>query len=171
MNTPGKVKLGRIQGAFGIQGWVNFTPYVDAEFAWDKIDGVEVVTQDKVWRQLTLLEARPHKPLRLHFHEIADRNAAEALKNHEVWIDAAFLPPLSPGRFYEFQLENVPVFLENGEKLGVVRQILHSGPTPLLEITDGSREILIPLNAANVQSLDSEKIVVHPLEGLLDLNM
>ncbi len=170
MNASRKVKLGRIQAPFGVKGWVNFTPYVDAEFDWAHVKHVEIKSADDVRRQLTLLDAKPHKPLRLLFSEVVDRNSAETIKNCEVWIDDALLPPLSSGCFYEFQLEGAPVFLENGTKIGIIRQVIHSGPTPLLEISDGLREILIPLNSANVHSFDPEKIIVHPLEGLLDLN-
>ena len=63
-------------------------------------------------------------------------------------------------------------FLDNGEYLGVVSQIIPAGGNEIYVVKKGDREILLPAARPVVKHIDlkSGKMIVSALEGLLDLN-
>ena len=101
--------------------------------------------------------------------------AAEILKGRCVLISREERIPLSAGQYYLWELEGCRVVVQEAEAertLGTVTGIERTGAADLLHVSDGSREILIPLAEAICKRIDpaGKLIVVDPPEDLLDLN-
>ncbi len=65
---------------------------------------------------------------------IADRNAAESLKNTSLYTDADTLPPPDKGEYYYSSLEGMAVRNENESFVGTVKAIHNYGAGDILEI-------------------------------------
>jgi 16S rRNA processing protein RimM len=63
------------------------------------------------------------------------------------------------------------VFLEKGDLVGAVTEIVKLLGQDLLSIQRNGKEVLVPMVAAIIISIDVEKkkIVINPPEGLLDV--
>lgn len=103
-------------------------------------------------------------------HSVHDRTRAESLAGMGVLVHKQDLPLPGNDEFYLYQLEGLPVFTTQGERLGVVTQIFSNGAQELLVVRDAGKEYLIPVLDSIVVSHDSEKIVVDPPPGLLQIN-
>ena len=95
------------------------------------------------------------------FAEIADRNAAEALRGTQLTVQRSALPPLAEGEYYHVDLLGLPAVSEAGEPLGAVVAIDNYGAGDVLEIErpDGKR-FMVPMTVAAVPGWNAERIIV-----------
>ncbi len=84
------------------------------------------------------------------FAEIADRNAAEALRGTELTVPRSALPPLEEGEYYHIDLIGLPVRTEGGEPAGTVIAVENFGAGDLIEVEHDGRRILVPVTAAEI---------------------
>jgi 16S rRNA processing protein RimM len=101
---------------------------------------------------------------------VNDRNSAESLTGMGVLIGKEDLPQPGKDEFYLYQLEGLPVFTIQGSRLGVVAKIFSNGAQDLLVVQDDEKEYLIPVLDSIIIRHDSEKIVIDPPPGLLEIN-
>jgi 16S rRNA processing protein RimM len=109
----------------------------------------------------------------LQFEGIHTISQAEALAGWEVQVPLSARPPAPAGRVYVSDLIGCEVVeAATGRPVGVVRGLLNTGGTPLLEVRKGEQEILIPFAAFICVEVDAEarRIRVNLPEGLEDLN-
>ena len=96
------------------------------------------------------------------FAEIADREAAEALRGALLTVPRSELPSLEAGEYYHSDLIGLPCESESGEPLGTVVAVENFGAGDLLEIErpDGKRA-LIPFRDG-IADLRDGRIVADP---------
>jgi 16S rRNA processing protein RimM len=101
------------------------------------------------------------------FAEIADRNAAEAMRGTELSVPRSALPPLGEGEYYHVDLLGLPALSEGGEGLGKVVAIDNFGAGDVIEIerpaqADGKpgKRFMVPMNPQAVPDWDAERLVV-----------
>ncbi|OIV36729.1 ribosome maturation factor RimM [Mangrovactinospora gilvigrisea] len=169
--------VGRIGRAHGIQGEVTVEVRTD-EPELRLAPGAVLATDPAGRGPLTIADGRVHSGrLLLRFEGVADRTAAEALRNTLLVaeIDPEELPD-DPEEFYDHQLVGLDVVTVDGEPVGEVREVLHLPSQDLIAVDPGGRfrgirgEILIPFVTEIVPEVDLEeqKLVVDPPPGLLD---
>jgi 16S rRNA processing protein RimM len=97
----------------------------------------------------------------------------ETLGGATLWIRADSRPPLPEGHYYHDALIGCDVETLAGERVGQVTRIDAFGSAPLLAVTDGRHEMLIPLAEAICVRIDpaARRIVIDPPDGLLDVNL
>ena len=69
-----------------------------------------------------------------HFKGIDDRNAAEALRGLELYVERSALPPPEDGAYYHVDLVGLQALSPEGVLIGVVIAIQNFGAGELLEI-------------------------------------
>ena len=93
-------------------------------------------------------------------HDVADRDAAQALAGARVFIARSSFPTPAEDEFYWVDLIGSSVVNREGAALGVVRDLLSTGAQTVLVIEDGrlpkSVERMIPFVAAYVDAVDLE---------------
>ena len=96
------------------------------------------------------------------FAEIADRNAAEAMRGTELTVPRSALPPLGEGEYYHADLMGLPAVGTTGDDLGRVVLIENFGAGDVIEIErpDGKR-FMVPMNADAVPEWSAERLVVN----------
>ncbi|MFI8960574.1 ribosome maturation factor RimM [Streptomyces sp. NPDC053493] len=122
---------------------------------------------------LTIEAGRVHSGrLLLRFAGVADRNAAEALRNTLLIadVDPDELPE-DEDEYYDHQLVDLDVVLADGTEIGVISEISHlpSQDLFIVERPDGS-EVMIPFVSEIVTEIDLEnqRAVIVPPPGLID---
>jgi 16S rRNA processing protein RimM len=100
------------------------------------------------------------------FAEVADRNAAEALRGTELSVPRSALPPLGEGEYYHVDLLGLPVVSDAGEALGKVVAIDDFGAGDVIEIerpadeNGKAKRFMVPMTPAAVPEWDAERLVV-----------
>jgi 16S rRNA processing protein RimM len=104
---------------------------------------------------LTIVESRPDGVgWHLRFAELADRTAAETLR--DVYLEAVVAPGerLADGEFYWHEVVGLAVLDTDGTQLGVVTDIYRAGGAEVAVVDGDAGELDVPLVKAIVRSLD-----------------
>ena len=167
MAGGGRVCLGQFGAAHGVQGEVrlhSFTADPAAITSYGPLEGEDG----------RVFEIEAMRPAKDHFVAkiagVADRNAAELLKNLKLYVPRARLPePDEPDEFYHADLIGLAVVDRAGEKLGTVVAIHNFGAGDLIEMhpEGGGKTELLPFDEAHVPAVDiaaGKIVVVLPVE-------
>lgn len=173
------IPLGEIVGTHGVRGLLRFYPY-DSSANPPPTGRPLYVTSPSVAgstldashaRSITLEGAQRHgNVVLLRVTGITSIEAAEPLVGLLLAIPETDLPAAAPGEVYVYQLEGLAVFTDAGERLGTIERSFSNGANEVLVVHDGPREILIPMIADVVTTIDlaGQRVVIHPIPGLLD---
>jgi 16S rRNA processing protein RimM len=106
----------------------------------------------------------------LTFREIPDMTAAEKLKGALLQVPRSELVPLPDGHYYIFDIVGLTVYTQEGERLGVVQDVLRTGANDVyvVQAESGGAPLLIPALKAVVREIDLEggRMTVVLPEGL-----
>ena len=97
---------------------------------------------------------------------------AEKLKGFEIAIPEKWLWPLGVDEYYHFQIIGLDVYTDKGVHLGAVKDIFPTGSNDVYTVKKGQKEYLIPAIKEVIKEVDlpRKRIIIHPIEGLLDLS-
>lgn len=167
------VEVGRIADAWGIKGWFKVYAFSSAPEALFAAKSWFLQPAEKGAKQFRGTVELPVKQARFHADtivatspEVADRNAAEALKGARIFVAREHFPKTEDGEFYWVDLMGLNVLNREGVELGAVKDLMSTGPQTVLVLgyeQDGKeQERLIPFVDAYVDSVDlpGKKIVV-----------
>ncbi|MFE3884419.1 ribosome maturation factor RimM [Streptomyces lydicus] len=164
--------VARIGRAHGIKGEVTVEVRTD-EPELRLAPGAVLATEPSSVGPLAITAGRVHSGrLLLRFEGVADRTAAEALRNTLLIaeVDPEEVPE-DPEEFYDHQLMDLDVVTRDGTEVGRISEISHLPYQDLLVVQrpDGS-EVLIPFVSEIVPEIDLEeqRAVIDPPPGLLD---
>jgi len=92
------------------------------------------------------------------------------LVGKEIFYPEEELIPLDKDRYYSHQLVGCQVFTVQGEKIGLVEDLMPVAENDLLIVRRNKDEVLIPFTQSICVDVDTEKgiIVIDPPEGLLE---
>jgi 16S rRNA processing protein RimM len=169
-----RLVVGRIGRAHGIRGQVTVEVRTDdpeLRFA----PGTTIVTEPAERGPLVVSDMRFHSGrLLLSFEGVADRNAAELLRNTILVVEAdPDETPDDPEEFFDHQLLGLAVVDEAGVVIGEIADLLHLPGQDVLAVKrPDAPEVLIPFIKQFVPVVDVKggRVVVTPPEGLLDLD-
>jgi 16S rRNA processing protein RimM len=152
--TARLITLGRVAGPWGVKGWVKVIPYADTPA--DLCDFTHWwVKHGATWRELEVLEARPHgASVVARFAGSDDREAAAAMKGGEVAVPREALPALGDREAYWADLVGLKVINLQGEVLGQVAGLIATGANDVLRVTRGEMERLVPYVAHVIREVD-----------------
>ena len=139
-----RLEVGQIVNTFGIKGFVKVYPYVNDILRFDNLKNVYV--KSKTVEQ------------------------AEALRNSYLEIDRSQAIPLEKDEYFIADLLGLDVYLDTGEKLGVLDDIYNTGGSDIYVVKNEiGRQFLLPYIDDVVKNIDLEngKITVHLLDGLI----
>jgi 16S rRNA processing protein RimM len=100
--------------------------------------------------------------------DVADRDAAEALRGWLVQVPESEAWKLPRGRYYWHQIVGLRVVTTDGDELGTVTEILETGANDVYVVKADGRERLIPAIKQVVRKISPEQgeMVVSLLPGL-----
>jgi 16S rRNA processing protein RimM len=136
------VLLAAVIGAQGLKGEVKAKLFTAAPDALPRYGALH--TRDG--RKLTITAFRPTKTGEavIAFEGISDRNAAEALKGAELFVDRAALPQTDEDEFYHADLIGLEARDSQGRVLGKINALHNYGASDVIELTrpDGDHVLL-----------------------------
>ena len=165
-----KLEIGQIVNTFGIKGFVKIYPYVDDITRFDDLKEVYICTK-KQEKKLKIEEIKYQKNMVLaKFKNIETVEQAELLRNAFLKIDRKDAIKLEEGQYFIADLLGLDVFLDTGEKLGVLDDIFNNGSTDIYVVKNElGKQFLLPYIDEVIKNIDleNEKIIVHIIEGLI----
>ncbi len=153
MTSDRPIVLAAIIGAHGLQGEVRLKLFSEDLKAYPTLYGGG--------RSFTLKSLRPGTNGAVaRFAEIADRNAAEALRGTELSVPRSALPPLAEGEYYHVDLIGLPCFAGDAA-IGTAVFVEDFGAGDVLEIEkpDGKR-FMVPV--AKAVTIEPERLLIDP---------
>lgn len=159
------VEVGRIADAWGIKGWFKVMAFSSDPEALFTAKEWFLLPAEKGAKQFTGTVLLPVKQARVHSDTIVatsplveDRNGAEALRGARVFVAREHFPKTEDGEYYWVDLLGLSVVNREGVALGVVKDLLSTGPQTVLILgydQDGKeQERLIPFVDAFIDSVD-----------------
>ena len=122
---------------------------------------------------LRVEEARPfRKGYLVRFGGMDDRTMAERFQGQYLLRSLEDLEPPADDELFYHELLGMTVRLEDGTRVGVVREVFELRPADLLEVTrDDGRPLMIPFVRDILVEVDLDEgvLVIDPPDGLLDL--
>lgn len=106
----------------------------------------------------------------VRFAGFADRNAADALRNRNVYIHLSDAVPLEDGEYYLFQIEGMRVVTDEGAELGRLTDFFETGANDVYVVTTAEgKDVLLPVIPEVILKVDvaAGVMTVHLLEGLI----
>jgi 16S rRNA processing protein RimM len=165
--------VGKVVNTHGIKGEVRVISKTDFADERYKVGNSLYLfmpeTSDPV--KLTVKTHRNHKNFDLISFEGYDNiNQIEKFKGGILKVPESQLGKLEENEYYFHQIIGCTVMTDNGEEIGIVKEILTPGANDVWVVKGkGGKEQLIPYISDVVNEIDvqNKKIVITPLEGLL----
>jgi 16S rRNA processing protein RimM len=158
-----RLLVGRIGRAHGILGEATIEVRSDEP---DRRFAIGNKLQSDSNGELTIISGRVHNGiLLLGFEGYADRNAIEKLRNVLLYCDVDINEPgIDDDDYHVLQLIGCAAYLESGEVIGEVTDVINLPGQDLLAIKTDTGEILIPFVHQLVPTVDiaARKVVVIP---------
>ena len=159
-----RIRVARIGAAHGIRGEVKLWSFTEDPLAVTDYGPLE--TADGA-RRFEIEAARPAKDhLVARLKGIGDRDAAEKLRNTDLYVPRDRLPPIEEAdTFYHADLVGLAAVREDGTALGTVTAIHNFGAGDLIEIAPPAGEpLLLPFTETTVPTIDLKagRVVVVP---------
>ncbi|WP_342472866.1 ribosome maturation factor RimM [Metasolibacillus sp. FSL H7-0170] len=166
--------VGRIVNTHGIRGEVRVistTDFEDTRFAvGSKLAVFKKDEKRPIW--VTVESVRRHKNfILLTFEGMNNINLVEPFKEGllKVTMDQLEDDELEENEYYYFEIKDCEVFSEDGERVGVITDILETGANDVWEVKGPKKMHYIPYIEDVVKEIDidNKKIIIHVMEGLL----
>jgi|SRR5699024_6994648 len=180
------VELGHVMSAFGVQGWVKIYPYGDdptiltAAKQWWLSPRSTSRSTDPTFRSYRICQARRHSDTVIALLEgFSDRDQAQGLRGHTVWLPRSAFPAPEPDEYYWVDLIGCWVYglKESAHKeekkalIGRVSHVFDNGAHAVLVVDQGQRtaegdftpaldkrgrpvQILVPFVQAHLSQVD-----------------
>ncbi len=170
------IEVARILEPWGLKGWFHVQPYAaDPQAVFSSRRWFILPPEGKprpkdapvLPKVLRITQAKEHGDgVVASAQEIPDRNASETLKGARVFVSRNSFPTADPDEYYWVDLIGLSVVNREGEALGVVTDLIATGPHSVLRLSTGAGagvgagteaepvERMIPLVAAYIDSVD-----------------
>ncbi|WP_430785975.1 ribosome maturation factor RimM [Virgibacillus flavescens] len=164
--------VGKIVNTHGIKGEVKVHRISDFDERFEVGETLLLERESDQPLQLEISSHRIHKGFDLlTFKGLNNINEVEHFKGSYLKITEDQLTDLEENEFYYHEIIGCNVFNDKQEKLGIIKEILSPGANDVWVIKqEKGKDLLIPYIDDVVKEIDinEKKIVIEPLEGLLD---
>lgn len=165
------LQAGVITTTHGIRGEVKVFPTTDDVHRFEDLDSVLLDT-GKEYMELEIENVKYFKQYAiLKFKGIDNINDIEKYKGRSLYVTRDQAIPLEEDEYYIADLIGLAVYLENGEKFGVLKDVMETGANDVYIVeTEEGKEVLIPAIHECILDIDIEenRMEIHLMDGLLD---
>ncbi|RDY72178.1 ribosome maturation factor RimM [Halobacillus trueperi] len=164
--------VGKIINTHGIKGEVKVHRVTDFDERFEPGQLLYWVSDNNEPKPLVIRTHRVHKGFELvSFEDHPTINDVEGYKNGKLMVSKDDQVELDDHEFYFYEIIGCTVFLESGEELGEIKEILTPGANDVWVVKRKNQpDVLIPYIEPVVKEVDTESktIIIDPIEGLLD---
>ena len=162
-------RIGQIVNTQGLKGEVRVYPYTDDI---NRFGELEYFYIDKNLNNKYEVERVRYKGnmVIMKIKDIDSIELAEKLKTKNMYIGREQGRELDEGEFFVSDLIGLDVFTVDGEKVGVLKDVLQHAINDVYVVSSGEKEYLIPSIEKFVPTidLDQNKMIIDPIKGMLD---
>jgi len=160
-----RVCVARIGAAHGVRGEVKLWSFTEDPAAVAHYGPLETQDGTRCFEIEALRAAKDHFVARIA--GVNDRDAAEKLRNIELYIPRARLPKIEEAdTFYHADLVGLDAITPDGARVGTVHALHNFGAGDIIEIApaEGGDPLMLPFNETTVPKIDvaARQIVVVP---------
>lgn len=163
-----KIKIGRIVNAVALRGEVKVYNYSGYKERYEELD--RIIVDDKDF-EIEKVRYQRHMVI-LKLAGVDDRNAAEAMKNKDVFITEEDLAELPEDTFYIRDIIGLPIIdAETDQQIGTLKDVLQPSTQDVYVVKlDKGGDAMIPVVAEFVKEVNIEEgfIRVKLIEGMVD---
>jgi 16S rRNA processing protein RimM len=163
---PTHLVIGRIVAPHGLKGEVQAEVLTDFP---DRFSGLKTVYLGEELQPTILESQRLHgRRILLKFAQYDDRDQADRLRGKLIYVPIEEAVPLGDDEYYLYEIVGLKVWTTEGEYLGRVEEVLHTGSNDVYVVRGAREETLIPAISSVVLKVDVGKgrIDVRLAEGL-----
>ncbi|WP_027963167.1 ribosome maturation factor RimM [Halalkalibacillus halophilus] len=169
---PQFLNVGKIVNTHGIKGEVRVISSTDFEERFEPGSVLFITSKENTEPVKVIVSShRKHKQFDLlTFEGYEDLNQVEVFKNSILQVDQSQLHELEEHAYYYYEIIGCEVYLESGQYIGVIKEILAPGANDVWVVDRGhSKEVLIPYIEDVVKeiNIDQKRIWIEEMEGLL----
>jgi 16S rRNA processing protein RimM len=166
------IPVGKIIGSHGVRGQVKVYSYSGNLESLRAVRTVVLKSPQGDLNEVQLTGVTPNAgKIIIGLKDVADINQVPPLVGSEVCLLRSQLPEPEENEYYWRDLIGLEVVTTDGTVIGSLVDIFETGSNDVYVVRSGEREHLIPAVASVISSVDLEggRMVITPLEGLLDL--
>lgn len=166
------ILVGVIGRAHGIKGEVKVAPETDDPRRFRSFRTL-VFRDGRGDRELNVLGVRVQTSSKgetpiLNIEGVDSREDAEAMRGTRILVREAELP-IGEDEFFLHDLVGSETVTEEGESVGIVRDVIDlPGAATIVLKRDGAPEVMIPIVPEFVREVQTGRVVVRLIEGMLD---
>lgn len=164
--------VGKVIGPHGLGGLLRIWSYSGFEASFLTAGTVFLRTDLGEINEFSVTSVRPHQNIFLMKLEgVNSRDGAEKYRGTDILINKKAITREEDEYFWH-ELLGLKVYLDTGQYLGNVSQIISTGANDIYVVKGADKEIYIPAIYEVVKEIDveNEKMIILDMEGLLDLN-
>jgi len=148
-----RICLGVIAQAHGVKGLVKILPYGDDPYLIEMVEEFEIT-----------LKSAHGKYFLAEIAGVDSREAVDAIKGTELFIDRDQLPETDEGEYYIEDLVGLKALNTAGKDAGVIIAVHNFGAGDLLEIKPPAGEAyLVPFTDEHVPEMTEDSVTVIPM--------
>lgn len=119
---------------------------------------------------ITYLNINNNKAI-VQFQDVDNFEKADFLSKKDMYLPLSTLPVLTGNKFYYHEIENFTVVDEKFGVVGIVKVVLDYTNQAVMQIFNGEKEILVPINSHIILKVDREKkeIAIQAPDGLIEM--
>ena len=162
-------RVGVIANTHGIRGEVKVFPTTEDPKRFKRMKEIILDTGNEK-KVLEVASARFFKNMViLKFKGIDSINDIEKYKGRDLLVTRENAIPLEEGEYYIADILGATVVTEDGEKFGVLKDVLTTGANDVYVVEHEGKEVLLPVipDCVLSRNMDTKVVTVHIMEGLL----
>jgi len=163
--------VGKIVKPHGLGGELKVFSYIAKPENFKKWQNVFVKKSREEGKWFRIQSVRfQHKWILLKLANIDERNRAELFCGSLLYVQPEKITDLDENNYPLLQIIGFTVETLSERKIGVVKDILIHSAQNIIVVKKGNKEILIPFVKEFVRQIDIDgrKVLISPIEGLLD---
>ncbi|MDD6213229.1 MAG: ribosome maturation factor RimM [Clostridiales bacterium] len=164
-------QVGIYANTHGVRGEIKVFPTTDDPKRFRRLKQVIMRTEKEEF-VLEIQSVRFAKQMvLLKFKGIDNINDIERYKGSGLFVPRKDAVPLKKDEYFVADLIGLTVYTDEGEELGTLSEVIQTGANDVYVVQTDEKELLLPAIAQCVQSVSLEegKMIVHMMEGLMDL--
>jgi len=165
--------VGKVLRPHGLEGKLRILSYAESEKSFLRPGIVVLKPERGEPREFRVFSIKPHKNVLLvKLKGLDSPEEAERYRGADIFLRKSLLTRRGEDEFYWHEIIGLRVCLKSGEHLGTIREIFQTGSNDIYVVREGEKEILIPAISDVVREIDlaSKKMIIEPMEGLLEIN-
>lgn len=172
MNKADCFHLGYVAKLHGFKGEVSLFLDVTNPEDYETLDAVFIEINGQLSPFFVKSFKLKHKGFAaVKFEGVDTEKDARIILRGNLYLPAQVLPKLSGKHFYDHEVVGFKVIDQNFGEVGIIETVIDLKVNPLLQIMNGSKEVLMPLIDGIVQNVDrkNKTMTIIAPEGLIEL--